>query len=298
MMRQQSGEGRRKIEPGGEFGAGVALVLVGHGSLLNADSAAPIYIHADLLRSQGWFGQVVTGFWKQEPYLSGVLREVRLPRAIVVPVFISEGFFTRQVVPAEMGFSEPAELQTPYLKVVSGIEICYAPPVGTHQRMGEVILTRARECLSNTSVVPRPDPLRTTLVVAGHGTPADPHSREAIEMQVETIRGRGRYGEVHAALLEEPPRISECLPLATHRNVILVPYFISEGYHVRESIPEALGLSAGVVAARRRAGEPTWRNPTEICGHRVWCAASVGTHPAVVDVILERAREAAARGRS
>ena len=35
-----------------------ALVLAGHGSTLNADSAAPTYQHADELRRRGIFAQV------------------------------------------------------------------------------------------------------------------------------------------------------------------------------------------------------------------------------------------------
>src|ERR1044071_1327170 len=44
-----------------------ALVLVGHGSTLNADSSAPTYQHADELRWRNIFAQVLECFWKLEP---------------------------------------------------------------------------------------------------------------------------------------------------------------------------------------------------------------------------------------
>ena len=82
-----------------------ALVLVGHGSTLNADSAAPTYQHADELRRRNLFAQVVECFWKQEPGISGVLRGVFAQRVFIVPLFISEGYFTEEVIPRELGFA-------------------------------------------------------------------------------------------------------------------------------------------------------------------------------------------------
>ena len=81
-----------------------ALVLVGHGSTLNADSAAPTYQHADELRRRGLFAQVLEAFWKQEPAICAVLRGVFAPRVFIVPLFISEGYFTEEVIPRELGF--------------------------------------------------------------------------------------------------------------------------------------------------------------------------------------------------
>ena len=53
-----------------------ALVLVGHGSTLNAESAAPTYQHADELRRRILFAQVTECFWKLEPPICGVMRGV------------------------------------------------------------------------------------------------------------------------------------------------------------------------------------------------------------------------------
>ena len=44
---------------------------------------------------------------------------------------------------------------------------------------------------------------------------------------------------------------------------------------------------------RLQAGGPTWRNPTEQNGKRVWYTPAVGTEPLLAEVILERVREAA-----
>src|SRR5580704_15697754 len=83
-----------------------ALVLIGHGSTVNADSATPTYQHAEALRQRGIFAQVREAFWKQEPYVWQVLRGVFAPRVFIVPLFISEGYFTEEVIPRELGFCD------------------------------------------------------------------------------------------------------------------------------------------------------------------------------------------------
>jgi hypothetical protein len=56
-----------------------------------------------------------------------------------------------------------------------------------------------------------------------------------------------------------------------------------------------LGEAARVVQERYKSGQPTWRNPTEKHGRRVWYSASIGNEPRIADVILERVREMAVR---
>jgi len=73
-----------------------------------------------------------------------------------------------------------------------------------------------------------------------------------------------------------------------------VPFFISDGLHVREYIPVMLGEPERIVQQRLKAGQATWRNPTEKRGKLVWVASSVGTEKLMADVIVERAKEAAA----
>jgi sirohydrochlorin ferrochelatase len=75
--------------------------------------------------------------------------------------------------------------------------------------------------------------------------------------------------------------------------VVVVPFFMSNGRHVVEDIPVLLGEAEGVVQARLQQGLPTWHNPTERQGRRVWYSGSVGPEPSLAEVILERVREAA-----
>ena len=133
----------------------------------------------------------------------------------------------------------------------------------------------------------------TTLFIAGHGTEKNENSRKAIERQVELIRAQKIYADVHAIFLEESPRIADCYSLAQTKNLVVVPFFISDGLHTQEDIPVLLGEAERIVKQRLAAGQPTWRNPTEKNGKFVWYSPAVGTEPRMADVILERVREAA-----
>jgi sirohydrochlorin cobaltochelatase len=270
-----------------------ALVLVGHGSTLNAESAAPTYQHADELRRRKVFAQVIECFWKLEPSIAGVLRGVFAPRVFIVPLFISDGYFTEEVIPRELGLCAPGDKDFPRVQRRGGQTLYYCGPVGTHESMTGVLLARARDVVRQHPFPREPKPEETTLFIAGHGTGNNENSRKAIEHQVELIRALHTFGAVHPVFMEEEPRIGDCFAMAQTRNIVMVPFFISDGLHSYEDIPVMLGEPAPVVRERYQGGQPTWRNPTERHGKRVWYSASIGSEPGLADVILERVREAA-----
>jgi sirohydrochlorin cobaltochelatase len=273
-----------------------ALVLIGHGSTLNADSAAPTCQHADELRRRKIFGEVREAFWKQEPYIWQVLRGVFAKRVFCVPLFISEGYFTEEVIPRELGFDVQRSMSDvrcfPLVQQRGEQTIFYCGPVGTHDSMTNVLLARAKEVVEKFPFPRAPKNSQTTLFIAGHGTGNNENSRKAIERQVELIRAMNIYAAVHAVFMEEEPRIGDCYKLAQTKNIVMVPFFISDGLHSYEDIPVMLGEPERVVQERFKNGQPTWRNPTEKNGKRVWYSASIGNEPHIADVILERVCEA------
>jgi sirohydrochlorin cobaltochelatase len=269
-----------------------ALVLLGHGTSESEDAAAPVHQHAAALRARGLFDSVHAAFWKQSPRVDAVLAALAARRVFLVPLFMSEGYFSAQVIPRALGLTLG---ETPSSRVLrrGGQTLIYCRPVGTHERMTEVVLARAREVVERFPFPRPPPPLETTLLLAGHGTERAQSSRQSVEEQVRRLRAMGLYAAVHGIFLEESPRIEEGYDLAATRNVVIVPFFLSDGPHTQEDIPARLGEPESVVRARRAAGQPTWRNPTERRGRRVWFSGAVGTAPAVADVILERVRELA-----
>lgn len=271
-----------------------ALVLLGHGSTLNADSSSPTWRHADELRRRGLFAQVVTGFWKEHPYFCGVLRGVFASRVFIVPLFISEGYFTEEIIPRELGLAERGQTEFPKIQQRDGREVHYCGPVGTHPSMCRVLMARAGEVVGTGCDAPKPSD--TSLFVAGHGTSNNENSRRAIEDQVLEIRRQGLYHDVHAIFMEEDPRIQDVHSLAETKNVVVVPFFISDGLHSFEDIPVMLGESEEVVCTRFLKGQPTWVNATEKKGRRIWYTRSIGDEPRLADVIIQRVSDSAAAG--
>ncbi len=267
--------------------ADAALVLLGHGTTQNEDSAAPVYQHAAELRRRNIFVDVREAFWKQEPQVKQVLATISTPRVFIVPLFISEGYFSTEVIPRELGFAPDQSTINSQRSTLT-----YCKPIGMHDRMTNVLLARAREVVEQFPFPRAPKPKDITLFIAGHGTERSENSREPVERQVELLRAMNLYAAVHAIFLEESPRIADCYPLAQTKNLVIVPFFISDGLHTREDIPVLLGEPKLTVQQRLQSGQPTWRNPTEKNGKLVWYSAAIGSEPHIADVILERVREA------
>jgi sirohydrochlorin cobaltochelatase len=270
-----------------------SLVLVGHGSTKNPDSRQSVERHAAELRRRNLFRQVLACFYKETPYVRDLRHFAPSGELFVIPVFMGEGYFARQIIPRELGLTDhavPGEAHNnpPHLD-----RIRYGRPVGTHPAMTQVVLARAENIIRQHPSRPQPQPSEIALVIAGHGTTRDEQSREVIDRQVEVIRGMRRYAEVHAAFIEEEPSIADCHSFVEAPHIVVVPFFVSDGMHVQEDIPVLLGEPAAEVHDRLRSGQPTWANPTTRRGKQIWCAGSVGTEPLLAEVILERTQELA-----
>jgi sirohydrochlorin cobaltochelatase len=264
------------------------LVVLGHGTERNAASAAPVFQHAAELRRRNIFAGVREAFWKQEPQIKTVLAGIPAPRVFIAPLFISEGYFASELIPRELGFSSVPSILKPQSST-----LFYCRPAGSHDSMTGVVLSRAAEVVKQFPFPRAPKPQDITLFIAGHGTGKNENSRRTIERQVELIWAMKIYAAVRAIFLEESPRIADYHALARTKNLVVVPFFISDGLHTQEDIPVLLGEPERLVKERLAAGQPAWRNPTEKDGKLIWYSPAVGTEPHIADVILERVREAA-----
>ena len=253
-----------------------ALIIVGHGSTVNPDSSAPTFEHAEEILRRGQFGEVHCAFWKEEPSLRQVLHMVDREDVYVVPNFISEGYFTRTVIPRELELDGA-------LTQRGGRTIKYCEPAGNHARMTELLLHRAAQ------IAPGVPPSQTSLFIVGHGTDLNDNSAAAAKREVGRIRERGVYAEVLSAYMEEEPLIAKWDELSTQPNVVVVPFFISDGLHSYEDIPVLLGIadeSPGAASVDRAA---VFRgNPYSRRGRTLYYASAIGTEPLFADIILDQ----------
>ncbi len=256
-----------------------ALLIVGHGSTVNPDSSDPTHAHADAIRARGLFGEVVCAFWKEEPSLREVPRMIESREIFVVPNFISEGYFTRKIIPRELELTGPVTER-------EGRVWRYCPPVGSHPRMTEALLRRARD------IAPGVPPAETSLLIIGHGTSLNDNSATAVKEQVTRIAAMNLYAEVLAGFMEEEPFCSDWTRLASQRSVVAVPFFVSDGLHSYQDIPVLLGIEPQPTAAASERG--LFRdNPHRLAGRDLYYANAIGTEPLFAEVIVEQAAAAA-----
>lgn len=271
--------------------ADATLIILGHGSTQNKDSAAPVFQHAESIREQGTFAAVKEAFWKQEPKMADVLEQVSTKRVFIVPLFISEGYFTEKVIPEGLGFKQSDSNEWSRVLTSGGRTLHLTKPVGTHPRITDVVVARARSVVDEFPFPRKTRPEQTSLFIAGHGTPQNTKSRKSIDRQVELIREMNIYAEVQPCFLEEKPLIADVPKIASSKNIVVVPFFIADGMHTVEDIPMLLGEPEKTVHKRLEADQPTWRNPTEKNGKLIWYSTAVGTDPMIGDLVMERVKE-------
>ena len=129
--------------------------------------------------------------------------------------------------------------------------------------MTELLLQRAGE------VAPDVDPAETSLLIVAHGTDLNDQSAVAAKREVEKIRALGRYADVLNVYMEEAPLVADWRKLTKSPQVVVVPFFISDGLHSYEDIPRLLGIrdassasgSGGFPAAEISPGWADWRPP-------------------------------------
>jgi len=270
-----------------------ALLIVAHGSTVNPDSSAPTLEHAAAIRRRKIFARVECAFWKEEPSLRDALflfDPAKIREVYVVPNFISEGYFTQTVVPREL------ELIGPITKRSNGEIWKYCEPVGNHPMMTELLLKRARQVASDAA------PEETSLLIVAHGTDLNENSAVAAKREAEKIRALGKYAAVLNVYMEEPPLVSDWRKLTETPNVVVVPFFISDGLHSYEDIPRLLGMVVAAVVDRGQPesafpatahGEIFRQNPYAIDGRNLFYAPSIGTDSGVADIIIKQAHAAA-----
>ena len=240
----------------------VTLILLGHGSSKHPDSSRSVREHAEILSQTDCFAEVRCAFLKEEPLIENALDEVGEEQVIIVPDFLAEGYFTRQVVPAKLGDK------------LRSANICCTPPVGTHPMMAEIINDMAREVLGDWTVE------QTSLLVVGHGSGKNPCSKQSLLGHLQEVRNNTDFAQVADLWLEELPLVSSWKEVATQRHIIVIPYLLNDGQHGGWDIPAELGLSLD---------QQIHGQTHDVESHQIRLTPALGTSPRFAEVISQLA---------
>lgn len=244
-----------------------ALIVPGHGATEDSQSSrATLDLVAELQRRQV-FAEVYATFWKEEPHYRDVFDSISCPEVYVVPHFISEGYFTQEVIPRELELDGRITQR-------DGFCIRYCDPVGSHPGMTDLLVQRA------TEAAPRVSPSETSVLVLGHGTGRNANSAKAVSEQVKKIQNQAEnFGEVQAVYLDESPRLSNWYQLTKFQNVVVLPHFIAEGLHFNRDLPEMMGID-----------DKTSGQPFDIRSRNVYYTQPVGVDPAMADFVIDQVK--------
>ncbi|NCF13445.1 MAG: hypothetical protein GWP68_08730 [Verrucomicrobiaceae bacterium] len=238
----------------------VTLLLLGHGSSKHPDSSRSVREHAEILSQTDCFAEVRCAFLKEEPLIENALDGVGEEQVIIVPDFLAEGYFTRQVVPAKLGDK------------LRSANICCTPPVGTHPMMAEIINDMAREVLGDWTVE------QTSLLVVGHGSGKNPCSKQSLLGHLQEVRNNTDFAQVADLWLEELPLVSSWKEVATKRHIIVIPYLLNDGQHGGWDIPAELGLSLD---------QQIHGQTHDVESHQIRLTPALGTSPRFAEVISQ-----------
>ena len=133
-----------------------SLILAAHGSQCGR-AAKALKLMASRLAKQDLFEQVLTTYHQGQPKFSQILEMISGNSAVVVPVFLSEGYYSKQVLPQQLRQAQG----------LASMKIWITPVVGTDFRLQKALLKRVEKIMQRFRWTPE----RTTVVVLGHGTP-------------------------------------------------------------------------------------------------------------------------------
>jgi sirohydrochlorin cobaltochelatase len=220
------------------------------------------------------FGEVYCAFWKEEPSLRQVLHMIDSDDIYVVPNFISEGYFTRTVIPRELELTGPVTQR-------DGRTIKYCEPAGSHPRMTELLLRRAAE------IAPGVPPEETTLYIVGHGTNLNDNSAVAAKREVERIRETSGYAQVLNAYMEEEPLISSGTNTPRSQTSSWCHSSSRMGCIAIRTFPVLLGIEQEVGAAASQR-DVFRHNPHHLRGRTLFYASAIGTEPLFAEIVLDQ----------
>ncbi|MEU9387255.1 sirohydrochlorin chelatase [Streptomyces sp. NPDC048279] len=250
-----------------------ALLIAGHGTRDEAGAEA----FRDFVRELGRRHPdlpVAGGFIELSPPPLGeavaelVERGVR--RFAAVPLMLVSAGHAKGDIPAALAREKERH---------PGISYTYGRPLGPHPALLTVLERRLDEALGAGAGRTPLDRADVTVLLVGRGS-TDPDANAEVHRAARLLwEGRGYAGVetafVSLAAPDVPSGLDRCLKLGARRIVVL-PYFLFTGI-----LPERVRQQTEGWAAARPEAE-------------VRCADVIGPEPELLDLVMERYREAAA----
>jgi uroporphyrin-III C-methyltransferase len=210
-----------------------AVVLAAHGSWNDPTVTTSIDALAARLAARGIADRVVTAFHAGAPGFTQVLDLIDADRIAVVPLFTSDGYFNRVVLPQELRRNVTAAQKRWRLTA----------PVGTHPDWIAHL---------SASVTARAHAHGITMhgaevVVVGHGTTREPASQTSTALLADGIATQLGV-RATPFYLDAEPSLESAWAATSGAHLFVVPFLFGGG-HLRDDIPARLGVHASRTAS-------------------------------------------------
>ena len=234
-----------------------ALLLVAHGSAKTESAMAATESHATRLRMDGRFAAVATGYLTGGPPVEEALAGLRNEWVILVPHFMSDGYFTRLKIPERLALTGRHTRR-------DGRVIAYARPPAMLDGFPALVANALGVLCLENGLAPSEIP---ALLVA-HGTERDAAQERWARGVAARIDG---FAGVEVAFVEQAPLLSDILPRLA-RPAAVAGLFAANGFHAEADVRAAL--------PRARTMGP------------IFYTGAVGADPAMAELILVSAQNA------
>jgi sirohydrochlorin cobaltochelatase len=118
-----------------------ALLIVGHGTELNDNSAIAAKREAERIRARGEFATVANAYMEEPPLIAHWDQLTKASNVIVVPFFIAEGLHSYEDIPKLLGIQcDGTKVLSNNPHRVRGRSLYYAKAIGTDPRFADVII--------------------------------------------------------------------------------------------------------------------------------------------------------------
>lgn len=235
-----------------------ALLLAAHGERRSGTGNEGVFRIARAVADRRLAGEVRVGFINGVPTIKDALNTLAARRIIVYPLFVSNGYFTRDRL---VQLLDEADNQ--------GRELQVLPPLGLDPGLPGFVVAFARQALRRCGFAPQ----ACAVILLAHGSRRNSASREATERLACELESRAAFREVRVAFLEERPFIGEAAgPISG--PAVVVGLFSGEGVHGAWDAPRLTG---------------------ELGRDNIIFAGVVGNAPGIEDVVAQSVTEALLR---
>lgn len=204
------------------------MLIVAHGDRGGSGDNRLVNTLAANLRRSDRFVAVGAGYLRGEQPFEEVavelLNSVASCRLRVLPLLMSDSYYTRQAIPQRLGLGIPDMAQ-----------IIIDPPIGLHPRLPNFIAAESAAALERSGI----EPANARLLLVAHGSTKSTASADATRRVAGMVALTKKFAAVEVAFLEEPPFLSDQL-----RNLsgplCVFGLFVGEGLHGGEDLPRAV----------------------------------------------------------